>query len=296
MRSVGIVGLGDMGIGLAGNILKAGFPLKGFDLREERKTLLKEMGGTPVSALKDVGEGTDVVFVMVLNGAQVKTVILGEGGLLESMRPGSHIIVTATINPSEIRDCVESVKAKGVHLVDSPVSGGKGGADNGTLTMMVAAPDEAWEANQDVLSAVGKDLFHVGTEAGQGQVIKASLQALIGSSFTAIFEAMVLGTKAGADPRTMYEVFCSSGVGSGLLKNCGELILQRQFEKTGSHIGTMYKDLGISMNLAKESGCAMYTASSAYEMFRTGLSLFPDGDNWSIVKFLEQIAGTEVKG
>lgn len=296
MRSVGVVGLGDMGIGLAGNLVKAGFSTKGFDLREERKTLLKEMGGTPVSSVKEIGEGCDAVFVMVMNGKQVQSVIMGEGGLLEAMKPGSTILVTATINPSEIKECVEPVKAKGINLIDSPVSGGKGGADNGTLTMMVAAPDEVWEGNQDVLNAVGKDLFHVGSEPGQGQVIKASLQALIGSSFTAIFEALVLGTKAGADPRTMYEVFCSSGVGSGLLKNCGELILQRKFEKTGSHIATMHKDMGISMNLAKESGCAMYTAAVAYEMFQTGKSLFPEGDNWSIVKFLEQIAGTEVKG
>jgi 3-hydroxyisobutyrate dehydrogenase-like beta-hydroxyacid dehydrogenase len=296
MRSVGIVGLGDMGIGLASNILKAGFSLKGLDLREERKALLKEMGGTPVSSIKEVGTDTDVTFVMVMNGAQVKSVIMGEGGLLESMKSGSNIIVTATINPSEIRECAEPCKAKGINLIDSAVSGGKSGADNGTLTMMIAAPKEVFDANQDVFQAVGKDLFHVGTEAGQGQVIKASLQALIGSSFTAIFEAMVLGTKAGADPRTLYEVFCSSGVGSGLLKNCGELILQRKFEKTGSHIGTMHKDLGISMNLAKESGCAMYTAAAAYEMFQTGKSLYPDGDNWSIIKFLEQIAGTEVKG
>ena len=296
MRSVGVVGLGDMGIGLASNLVKAGFSTRGFDLREERKTLLKEMGGTPVSSVKEIGESCDAVFIMVMNGKQVQSVIMGEGGLLESMTPGKTILVTATINPSEIKACVEPVKAKGINLIDSPVSGGKGGADNGTLTMMVATPDDVWEANQDVLSAVGKDLFHVGNEPGQGQVIKASLQALIGSSFTAIFEALVLGTKAGADPRTMYNVFCSSGVGSGLLKNCGELILQRKFEKTGSHIGTMHKDMGISMNLAKESGCAMYTAAAAYEMFQTGKSLFPEGDNWSIVKFLEQIAGTEVKG
>jgi 3-hydroxyisobutyrate dehydrogenase-like beta-hydroxyacid dehydrogenase len=285
-----------MGIGLAGNLVKAGFSTKGFDLREERKTLLKEMGGTPVASVKEIGESCDAVFIMVMNGKQVQSVIMGEGGLLEVMKPGSTILVTATINPSEIKECVQPVKAKGINLIDSPVSGGKSGADNGTLTMMVATPDEVWEANQDILNGVGKDLFHVGTEPGQGQVIKASLQALIGSSFTAIFEALVLGTKAGADPRTMYNVFCSSGVGSGLLKNCGELILQRKFEKTGSHIATMHKDMGISMNLAKESGCAMYTAAAAYEMFQTGKSLFPEGDNWSIVKFLEQIAGAEVKG
>ena len=80
------------------------------------------------------------------------------------------------------------------------------------------------------------------------------------------------------------------------LEDCGELILQRKFENTGSHIGTMYKDLGITMSMAREAGCAMFTTAAARELFQAGISIFPQGDNWSIVKFLERIAGTEVKG
>ncbi len=296
MKKVGIVGLGDMGIGLSQNLVKAGFSLTGFDLSQERLDMLKGMGGVPASSLAEVGTASDVVFVMVLNGTQVQSVILSEGGLADSMAAGSCIIVSATIKPSEIMAVAPVVKEKGIKLIDSPVSGGKGGADNGTLTMMVAAPKEDFDAFQDVFQAVGRDIFHVGTEAGQGQTIKGALQALIGASFTAIFEAMVLGTKAGADPRKLYEVFCSSAVGSNLVKNCGELILQRKFEKTGSHIGTMFKDIGISMSMARENGCAMFTTAAAFELFQSGISLFPEGDNWSIVKLLEQIAGTEVKG
>ncbi len=296
MKKVGIVGLGDMGIGLSQSLVKAGFSLTGFDLSQERLDMLKGMGGVPASSLAEVGTASDVVFVMVLNGTQVQSVILSEGGLADSMAAGSCIIVSATIKPSEIMAVAPVVKEKGIKLIDSPVSGGKGGADNGTLTMMVAAPKEDFDAFQDVFQAVGRDIFHVGTKAGQGQTIKGALQALIGASFTAIFEAMVLGTKAGADPRKLYEVFCSSAVGSNLVKNCGELILQRRFEKTGSHIGTMFKDIGISMSMARENGCAMFTTAAAFELFQSGISLFPEGDNWSIVKLLEQIAGTEVKG
>jgi 3-hydroxyisobutyrate dehydrogenase-like beta-hydroxyacid dehydrogenase len=296
MKKIGIVGLGDMGIGLSQNLIKAGFSLTGFDLRSERLRLLEQMGGKPATTIAEVGKASDVVFVMVLNGTQVESVVLGENGLAENMVAGSCVIVTATIKPSEVTAVAPRLKEKGIKLIDSPVSGGKSGADNGTLTMMVAASEADFETYHDVFEAVGKDIFHVGTEAGQGQTIKGALQALIGSSFTAIFEAMVLGTKAGADPRKLYEVFCSSGVGSNLLKNCGELILQRKFEKTGSHIGTMHKDIGISMSMARENGCAMFTTAAAYELFQAGMSLYPDGDNWSIVKLLEQIAGVEVKG
>lgn len=296
MKNIGIIGLGDMGIGLSRNILKAGFKLTGFDLREERKSMLTESGGTAAASIGDVGRASDVVFVMVLNGTQVQSVVLDEGGLAESMPAGSCIIVSATIKPSEVQAVAPALKAKGIKLIDSPVSGGKSGAENGTLAMMVAAPKSDFDEYHDVLESVGKNIFHVGEEAGQGQTIKGALQALIGSTFTAIFEAMVLGTKAGADPRKLYEVFCASGVGSNLLKDCGELILERKFEKTGSHIGTMYKDIGISLSMARENGCAMFTTAAAFELFQAGISLFPAGDNWSIIKLLEQIAGTEVKG
>ena len=295
MKKVGIIGLGDMGIGLAKNVIKAGFSCTGLDLRDERKKMLEELGGRAAGSMKDLAD-CDAVFVMVLNGTQVQSVVLGENGLLSLIKKGATIIVSATIKPSEVKVLVEPAAAAGVNLIDTPVSGGKSGAENGTLTMMSAAENDVFAANKDVLEAVGKDIFHVGEEIGQGQTIKAALQALIGSSFTAIFEALVLGTKAGADPETLYNVFCSSGVGSGLLKGCGRLILDRKFEKTGSHIGTMYKDLGISMDLAKEEGCAMFTTAAAYELFRSGKSLFPEGDNWSIIKLLEQIAGVEVKG
>ncbi len=296
MKNIGIIGLGDMGIGLSRNILKAGFKLSGFDLRQERRNLLTESGGHAATSVAEVGSASDVVFVMVLNGQQVQSIVLEKGGLRESMAAGSCIIVSATIQPSEIKTLVDPLREAKIKLIDSPVSGGKSGADNGTLTLMVAASDEDFSAYRDVLDAVGKSIFHVGSEAGQGQTVKGAMQALIGSTFTAIFEALVLGTKAGADPRKMFEVFCSSGVGSNLLKNCGELILQRKFEKTGSHIGTMYKDLGITMSMARENGCAMFTTAAAYELFQSGISMFPKEDNWAIVKLLEQIAGTEVRG
>lgn len=284
-----------MGIGMAGNILKNGFELTGFDLREERLKMLSELGGKPASSPREVAENSDAVFVMVLNGDQVKQVVSGENGLLEVLKPGSTIIISATIHPSEIREIEPPVVEKGINLIDTPVSGGKSGADNGTLTMMTAAKKEVLEECKEILEAVGKNIFHVGEEIGMGQTVKASLQALIGSTFTAIFEALVLGVKAGIKAETLYEVIGSSGVGSPLFKDAAKLIMERRFKGTGSHIGTMYKDLGITMAMAKENGVVMFTAGAAYELFRAGISLFPDEDNWSIVKLLEQIAGTEVK-
>ena len=294
MKRVGIIGLGDMGIGMAKNILAAGFDIAGYDLRAERLDMLSALGGKAATDVRTVGENADVVFVMVLNGKQALDVVASDSGLLKSMKPGSTIIVSATIKPSEMRDVAEAIAGTGVNVIDSPVSGGKSGAEDGTLTMMVAAKSDVYESHLDVLEAVGEKIFHVGEEAGIGQTVKASLQAFIGASFAAIFESLVLGSKAGVSGETLYEVFGASGVSSPLFRNCAKLILDRQFKNTGSHIGTMYKDLGITMSLAKEMGVAMFTTSAAHELFQSGISLFPEEDNWACVKLLEQIAGTEV--
>ncbi len=294
MRRVGIIGLGDMGMGMARNIIKGGLPLTGFDLRDARLVELEEAGGTRASSCKEVGESSDAVFVMVLNGDQVKEAIFGPEGLAEGLKPGSTVIVSATIHPSEIKELVAPAAEKGLHLIDTPVSGGKSGADDGALTLMTAAKTEVLEENREVLESVSKAIFHVGEEIGQGQTVKAALQALIGTTFAAVFESLVLGASAGVKGETMFEVFGSSGVSSPLFKGCSKMIMDRKFKDTGSQIATMYKDLGITMTMAKETGAAMFATAAAYELFRSGISLFPDEDNWSIVKLLEQIAGTEV--
>ena len=295
MKQVGIIGLGDMGISMAKNIIKSGFEITGFDLRDQRLKMLEALGGRAAGSPQEVGERADAVFTMVFNGDQVNQVVTGEEGLLKSMKPGSTIIVSATVHPKEVRELVDPILAKDVNLIDSPVAGGQSGAETGTLTMMTAAKKDVFEANYDVLEAVGENIFHVSEEIGIGQTVKAALQAFIGASFTAIFESLVLGAKAGVKGETLFEVFSASGVGSPLFRNCAKLIMDRKFKDSGSHIGTMYKDLGISMAMAKENGVAMFTTSAAHELFQSGISLFPDEDNWAIVKLLEQIADTEVK-
>ena len=229
MKRIGFIGLGDMGMAMALNLLKAGFEVTGFDLRKERLTLLKDAGGKPASSPGEAGNNADAVFVMVMTGKQVSDVVLGDDGLLLTMRPGSTIILTATIQPSEATALVGPVSEVGINLIDSPVSGGKGGADAGTLTLMAACPKDLFDSHQDILKGVGEKIFHVGEDVGIGQTVKASLQALIGSTFTAIFESLVLGSKAGVKGEVLHDVFTASGVGSPLLANCSKLIMDRAF-------------------------------------------------------------------
>ncbi len=291
MKKVGVIGLGNMGMGMAKNLIKSGFSVIGFDLDDKRLLKLKENGGSTATSTVQVGEETDAVFVMVMNGEQVKAVV---ADLVTGLKDRGTIILTATITPEEAREAYSIADIEGVAMLDSPVSGGMDGAHNGTLTLMTAAKMSVFDDCIKILEAVSSNIFHVGEEIGEGQTVKASLQAFIGASFTAIFESLVLGSKAGIKGQTLYDVFSASGVGSPLFKNCAGLIMDRKFKNTGSHISTMYKDLGISLDMAKKNGVPLFTAGAAYELFQAGISMFPDEDNWSIVKLLEQISGTEV--
>jgi 3-hydroxyisobutyrate dehydrogenase-like beta-hydroxyacid dehydrogenase len=294
MKRAGVIGLGDMGSGLAKNLIANGFETSGFDLNPKRQAAFVAMGGRNAASPADVGRNAQAVFVMVLNGQQARSAIFGRDGLAGAMKPGSSIIMTATIKPAEAAEIGADVEAAGLRFVDSPVTGGYSGAQNGTLTIMVSAPKQSFEDHQKILSAVGKKIFHVGEAPGMGQVMKACLQSLIGSIFTATFEAAVLAAKSGVSGQALFDVFTNSSAGSIVTNNALQKILDRTFVGTGSHIATMYKDLTISLDHARDAGVPLFTAAAAMQLFQAGKTRFPDEDNWAVTKVVEDIVGAKV--
>ena len=295
MKKVGFVGLGDMGMGMAKNLVAAGFEVTGYDLRGARVAMLTEAGGKGAENCRALAGASDAVFVMVMTGQQLYDVVAAEDGLLAGLKPGATIIVTATVKPSEVRAIEAPVAGAEVALIDSPVSGGRPGAEGGTLTLMAAAKKELLEAHRELFEAVSKNIFHVGEEIGMGQTVKASLQGIIGASFAGIFEGLVLASKAGVKGETMFEVVRTSSVANPIFEIFTPLVMDRKFKDTGSQIATMYKDLGITMSMAREQGAAMFTTAAAFELFQAGIARYPGEDNQSIAKFLEEIAGTTVE-
>ena len=294
MAKVGLIGVGNMGMGMSKNILKAGHELTVYDVRPEPlETLVKE-GARAATSPREVGTAADSVFTMVLNVEQVKALLLGEEGLLAGLKPGSTVICTATIGRSQVIEVAELVEAKGIHIVDAPVSGGAPGAAAGTLTMMVAASNEMYAATKPVLEAVGRDIYHVGEEVGMGQTVKSALAVLIGTTYAGIFEALTLAVKAGVKPETLRDVVSTSVVGNFLFRDTTENILSRNF-KGQSNISTMYKDLSLAKSMANDCGVPLFAASAAFELFQAGKAVNPDEDNWTIIKILENIAGIEIK-
>ncbi|MFK7880448.1 NAD(P)-dependent oxidoreductase [Roseobacter sp.] len=294
MNSVGVIGLGDMGSGLAKNLIKKGFQVTGRDLKKDRMRALVAMGGIAAGSTTEVARMSEAVFVMVMTGEEAKSVILGEDGLVAHMTKGSAVILSATIKPREAREIGAAMAGSGVHLIDTPVSGGFPGAQNGTLTMMAAAPTEVLDQFAPVMEAVSADIHRVGTMPGEGQTVKACLQSLIGAQFSATFEAAALAAKAGVSGQVLLDVFSTSSAGCGVVNNALEKIIDRQFEGTGSHINTMHKDLTISMGLGEELGVPLHTAGSAMQIFHAGRTKYPTGDNWVCTRVIEEIVGAEL--
>jgi len=294
MKNIGVIGLGDMGSGLAKNLMANGFYVFGLDLKPERQAAFTDMGGSLANDAADLGRRVDAAFVMVMNGDQAKSVILGPDGLVENMEQRGVVILSATIKPHEAVEIGAAMQGSGIDLIDTPVSGGFPGAQGGTLTMMVAAPDDVMARARPVLEAVSASIHHVGTKAGDGQTVKACLQSLIGSQFSATFEAAALAAKAGVSGEVLYNVFSTSGAGSGVVNNALQKIIDREFEGTGSHINTMHKDLTISLNLAENLGVPMHTAAAAMQIFHAGRTKYPNGDNWVCTRVIEEIIGAEL--
>ena len=294
MMRVGVIGVGDMGSGLALNLIKNGFETTGYDLLESRMKALVATGGRAAANVAQVGQNADAVFVMVMTGAEAKSVILGQEGLISHLPKGGAVILSATIKPTEAREIGAAMEGSGIHLIDTPVSGGYPGAQGGTLTMMAAAEDAVLDKFAPVMQAVSATIHRVGPKPGDGQVVKACLQSLIGAIFGATFEAASLAAKAGVSGEVIHKVFSSSSAGSGITNNALEKIIDRQFEGTGSHISTMHKDLTISLNMAEEMGVPLFMAATAMQIFHAGKTKYPEGDNWVCTRVMEEIVGAEL--
>ena len=197
MKTAGIIGIGDMGSGLAKNLIAHGYRVTGIDLKPDRMAAFEVMGGVAASTPAQVGQAAQAAFVMVMTGDEAKSVILGEDGLVSHLPKGGAVILSATVKPREAREIGTAMEGSGIHLIDTPVSGGYPGAQNGTLTMMAAAPDAVLDTYAEFMSAVSANIHRVGTRPGEGQTVKACLQSLIGAQFSATFEAAALAAKAG---------------------------------------------------------------------------------------------------
>ncbi len=297
---VGFIGIGVMGRPMVLNLLKAGHSVTIFARHPEKPGVQEvlQAGAKQAPSPRAIAMASDIVITMVPNSSQVEEVVAGPQGILEGARKDLIIIDMSTIAPTVSRALAEKAATQGVHFLDAPVSGGSQGAVNGTLTIMVGGEQQIFEQARPVLEAMGKkeNIFYVGP-VGSGEVVKLVNNILCGAIAAAIAESFVLGVKAGADVDTMAKII---GVSSGASWQLANQFPLRAFNgsfQPGFMTDLLYKDLGLALDLAKESHSPdeiIALTRSLYEKARE--AGYGYEDYTSLLKVLEQQAGVEVRG
>ncbi|OTG63848.1 3-hydroxyisobutyrate dehydrogenase [Acinetobacter silvestris] len=252
---IAFIGLGNMGGCMAQNLLKAGQQVWGYDLSEVALQHFTEGGGIVCSTPQAAAQEADIVITMLPAAKHVRDVYLGEDGVLATLKAGSLCIDCSTIDPQTIKDIAEAGEAKQIVVCDAPVSGGTIGAQAGTLTFMVGASEQTYEATKPVLSLMGKNVVHCGA-VGTGQVAKICNNLILGISMTAVAEGMALGVKLGIDPHALAGVINSSSgrCWSSEVCNpwpdiCANAPASRDYQD-GFATQLMLKDLGLAIEAA----------------------------------------------
>ena len=294
MKNIGFIGLGIMGCPMARNLLKKGYSLTVYDIVPEKVDELVDAGAKAGSSSKDVAEKSEIIITMLPNSPEVKEVVLGKDGVLDGARPGSILIDMSSIAPLASKEIAERAKEKKVVMLDAPVSGGEPKAVEGTLAIMVGGPAETFEEVKDILSVMGVSVTLVG-EIGSGNTTKLANQIIVALNIAAMSEAMVLATKAGVDPKNVFEAIRGGLAGSTVLDAKMPLALKGNF-KPGFRIELHIKDLANALDTAHGIGVPVPLSSVVMEIMQ---ALKVDGkgsdDHGGIIQFYEKLAKVQVR-
>jgi 2-hydroxymethylglutarate dehydrogenase len=262
-NSVGFIGLGAMGLGMARNLVAAGYDVLAYDLASQPLELLVSQGGRRARHAAQIGQECQRVMIMVVNGTQVEAVVSGDNGLLQTM-PGGTILVCSTIALSELRHIAEPAAARGVEVIDCPVSGGVVGAAEGTLTILCGGEAATIEAQRPLLEVVGSHVTYMGP-LGSGLVGKLANNLILGIGRLAIAEAMAMAQKAGLSLETLYRTLTTCTADSRLLRSLEGAILRGEYPPMTFH---GLKDLTAAVDSARSVQQAMPLTSLSRELYQ----------------------------
>ncbi len=250
IKRIGFIGLGTMGRHMAANLQKAGFELVVYDVAAPAVELAAQNGATAARSVKEVGQLSDAVVLMLPNTPDVQSVVYGDGGLLANPPAARLIIDMSTIAPVAVRQISADLSQQGIAFLDAPVSGGPVGAQNASLTIMAGGEKEAFERALPVFRGMGTTITHVGA-SGAGQTLKLCNQLICGVNIQAICEALALGRASGVDLSVMREVLLGGSAASWMLDKLGPAMINGD-TAAGFRIDLMLKDLKLVQEMAFE--------------------------------------------
>src|SRR5436190_9202686 len=292
MARIGFIGLGNMGLPMAQNLIKAGHQVEGVDVTQAATDRLKAAGGAIAETAKIAAARSDVVITMLPAGQHVREVYLGTGGIIENANVGTLLIDCSTIDVETARAVASAAEARGLLMLDAPVSGGVGGATAGTLTFMVGGPERAYQRAESVLRQMGKTIVHAGGP-GNGQAAKICNNMILGVSMIAVCEGFVLAEKLGLDKQKLFDIASkSSGSCWSMVNYCpvpGPVPASpanRDYQ-AGFTAAMMLKDLALAQDAANSAHVATPLGAEAAALYRRYVGQGQAGKDFSgIVNFI----------
>jgi 2-hydroxy-3-oxopropionate reductase len=249
MQQIGFIGLGIMGIPMALNLARAGFPLHIFVRRVEAADQLIAAGAKLYDSPKSLAAEADVIITMVPTTADVEEVLLGNQGIIHSAKKGCIVIDMSTVSASATQSVAQQLAKKFIDLLDAPVSGGEQGAIDGTLSIMVGGKATALQKVMPVFKAMGKQIVHIGEQPGAGQIAKACNQIIIAETIVAVSEALRLAQASGVDPEKVREALLGGYANSRVLEIHGKRMLDNNY-KPGFKAALHRKDMKLALEQA----------------------------------------------
>jgi 3-hydroxyisobutyrate dehydrogenase len=292
MARIGFIGLGNMGLPMALNLIKAGHQVAGFDVAPQAVDKLKGGGGTAAKDVVSLAGESEIVITMLPAGRHVRDVYLGKHGIIANTKPGTLLIDSSTIDVDSARAVATAADAKDLLMVDAPVSGGVGGAQGGTLTFMVGGPEAAFKKAELVLASMGKTIVHAGA-AGAGQAAKICNNMILGISMIGVSEAFVLAEKLGLDQQKLFDISSkASGQCWSLTSYCpvpGPVPTSpanRDYQ-AGFTAAMMLKDLLLAQDAARASGATTPLGADAASIYGLYVGQGQGSRDFSgVIKFL----------
>jgi 2-hydroxy-3-oxopropionate reductase len=293
MADLGFIGLGIMGKPMAGHLVNAGHTVHVFSRSPGPVKELEAAGAVACKSSKEVSEKSEITFIIVPNTPDVNVVLFGFNGVAEGAKKGSVVVDMSSISPIATREFAEKLETTGVEILDAPVSGGQVGAQNATLSIMVGGKAETFEKVKPFFELMGQNIVHVGPN-GDGQMCKVANQIVVALTIEAVGEALLLASKAGANPSKVRDALMGGWAGSKILEIHGERMLNRSFEP-GFRIRLHQKDLGLALETARELGVSLPNTASAQELFNSVKAQEgQDLDHSAMVMALEKLANHQI--
>jgi len=291
--SVGVIGLGAMGMGMAQSLRRAGHVVNVFDVRAEVAQKFAAKGGVVCASLEAIAAASDILVSVVVNAAQTEAVLFGDGtpqsGCANHLKAGSVFVMCSTVEPAFSVGLEKKLTAQGLLYIDAPISGGAAKAASGQMTMMTAGTPEAYAKAETFLNAMAAKVYKLGDSAGAGSKVKIINQLLAGVHIAAAAEAMALGLREGVDPEALYEVITHSAGNSWMFENRMAHVLAADYTPL-SAVDIFVKDLGLVLDMARASKFPLPLSSTAHQMFmQASTAGFAKEDDSAVIKIFPGI-------